>query len=140
MIYTILHHRYDKRTNRCGRTMYIYCRNDHDTPITHSMDVMRGRAVCDYGMLALCLIGWGYFDTMHMHAVSDGIYAHKQTHTPRMYNEALAGDMDNEARLDTGQPVADTTDDGIYDMDDVRCRPRYDVRVRYHDSTQPGDE
>ena len=83
------------------------------------MDVMRDRAGCDYEMWAVCVIGWGYLDTMHMHAVSYGIYAHKQTHTPRMYNEALAGDMDNEARLDTGQPIADTTDDGIYDMDEV---------------------
>ena len=52
----------------------------------------------------------------------------------------MAEDMENEPILYMGQPITDTTDDGIYDMDEVRCRRRYDVGVGYHESTQPGDE
>ena len=84
--------------------------------------------------------GEGVLDTMWRHAVSYGIYAHKQKREPRMESEARTGDCHNETRLDTGQPITETTDDGIYDMDEVRCRRIYDVGVGYHESTQPGDE
>ena len=51
----------------------------------------------------------------------------------------MAEDMENEPILYMGQPITETTVDGIYDMDVVRYRRIYDVGVGYHERTQPGD-